>query len=309
MNWRQIIALWRKESLIMKTRLMISVTIFVFLVGVSAAATSPDDVLKLWKQNYGKFDSVPLEISYTDRLVEASSTVDPNFANRWVYSVKSQRIQQGDKFFATVLTQRSPSKEPVTTETSYDGIAQRVYRPFEKRGIIFSGRDTSGIGTNILKNYLLANPPYPIEQMLSESVQDPNYSLSVCEPNTLNGVDCEGFKLNWLKVGRIKPDFELWVAVDKGMLPMLFKMTDGLGNVVLEIEVLETAESKGLWYPKKAKSSINDGRGAQVLKYEIVVNNFVLNPEIDPNIFKMKFPVGTTVVDDRIKESYEVGLD
>ncbi len=291
----------------MKTKLIISMLVFVFLVGVSTAVTSPDDVLKLWKQNYGKFDSVPLEISYTDRLIEASSTVDPNFAKRKPCLAKNHRIQQGDKFFATELVQRSPSKEPVTTETSYDGIAQRVYRSSLKRGTIFSGRSKSGIGDNFLKNYLLANPPFPIEQMLSKSEQDPNYSLSVCDPNTLNGVACEGFKL--FRVGRTIPEVELWVASDKGMLPMLFKRFDSVGNVVVKVEVLEIAQSKGLWYPKKAKRSINLGRGAQVFIYETVVDKFVLNPEVDPNIFKLEFPTGTRVVDMRIKESYQIGVE
>jgi len=297
----------RKEGLIMKTKLIISMLVFAFLVGVSTAVTSPDNVLKLWKLNYGKIDSVPLEISYTERLIEASSTIDPNYAENKPYLIKIHRIQQGHKFFATILTQRNPSEEPVTTETSYDGISQRVYRPSLKEGIIFSGRSGSNIEANSLKNYLLANPPYPIEQMFSGSEQDPNYSLSVCDPNTLNGVTCEGFKL--LKVGWTTPKFELWVAPDKGMLPMIFKRFNWSGDLILKLEVFEVGQSKGLWYPKKAKMSINLGRGAQVLIYEIVVDKFVLNPEVDPNIFKMKFSVGTTVLDYRIKESYEVGLD
>lgn len=289
----------------MKTKLIISMLVFLFLAGMSTAATSPDEVLKLWKQNYGEFDSVPLEISYTDRLIEASSTVDPNFEKGKPYSIKSHRIQQGDKFFDTILAQRSPSEEPIATETSYDGIAQRVYRPSLKEGIIFSGR-RKGIEVNLLKNYLLAEPPFPIEQMLSKPKQDPNYFLSACDPNTLNGVACEGFKL--FRVGETTPEFELWVASDKGMLPILFKRFDSVA-VDIKIEVLEIAESKGLWYPKKAKRSINLGRGAQVLKYETIVDKFVFDPEIDPNIFKLEFPSGTRVDDDRIKESYKVGLD
>lgn len=295
-----------KEGLIMKTRLIISVIVFVFLVGMSAAATSPDDVLKLWKLNYGKIDSVPLEISYTDRLIEASSTIDPNF--NMPYLVKSYRIQQGDKFFATVIMQRNPSEEPFTTETSYDGISQRLYRPSLKEGIIFSGRSKSGIENNLVKNYLLANPPYPIEEMFSESEQDPNCSLFVCDPKTLNGVACEGFKL--LKVGWTTPKVELWIASDKGMLPILFKRYDyWTGDLMLKLEVLEIAQNKGLWYPKKAKLSINQARGVKKLVYETVVDKFVLNPEIDPNIFKLEFPLGTTVIDLRIKETYQIGVE
>ena len=291
----------------MKTKLTISAIIFAFLVGVSTAATSPDDVLKLWKQNYGKIDSVPLEISYTERLIEASSTIDPNFAEKKPYLIKIHLIQQGDKFFATEIIQRNPSEEPFTTETSYDGISERLYRPSLKEGIIFSGRSKRGSGPNLVKNYLLANPPYPIEEMFSESEQDPNCSLFVCEPKTLNGVACEGFKL--LRVGWTTPEVELWVASDKGMLPILFKRFDWLGDLILKNEVIEIAQNKGLWYPKKAKRSINLARGVKKYVIETVVDKFVLNPEIDPNIFKLEFPPGTRVVDDRIKESYEVGLD
>ncbi len=292
----------------MKTKLTISAIIFALLVGVSTAAVSPDDVLELWKQNYGKIDSVPLEISYTDRLIEASSIIDPNYAENKPYLIKIHRIQQGDKFFATEIIQRNPSEEPLTTEVSYDGISERLYRPSLKEGFIFSGRSKRGSGPNLVKNYLLANPPYPIEEMFSESEQDPNCSLFVCEPKTLNGVACEGFKL--LKVGWTTPKVELWVAPDKGMLPILFKRYDyWLGDLILKLEVLEIAQSKGLWYPKKAKISVNLARGVKQYVYETVVDKFVLNPEIDPNIFKLEFPPGTTVVDDRIKESYEVGLD
>jgi len=292
----------------MKTKLTISAIIFVLLVGVSTAATSPDDVLKLWKQNYGNFDSVPLEISCTDRLIEASSIIDPNYAENKPYLIKIHRIQQGDKLFATEIIQRNPSEEPFTTETSYDGISERLYRPSLKEGIIFSGRSKSGRGANLVKNYLLAYPSYPIEEMFSEAEQDPNCSLFVCEPKTLNGVACEGFKL--LKVGWTTPKVELWVAPDKGMLPILFKRYDyWTGDLMLKIEVLEIAQSKGLWYPKKAKLSFNQARGVKKFVIETVVDKFVLNPEIDPNIFKLEFPPGTRVVDVRIKESYEVGLD
>ena len=98
----------------MKVKLIISFTVVLFLAGISTAAPSPNDVLKLWRQNYGKIDSTPLEISCTDRLIEVSSTKDPNIAKRYPYLVGCHRIQKDGKFFTTEIMQKSPSKEPVT---------------------------------------------------------------------------------------------------------------------------------------------------------------------------------------------------
>jgi hypothetical protein len=283
----------------MKTRSAISMLIVVFLLAVSTSATSPDDVLNLWKKNYGNIDSLALDISYADCLVKVS---DPNRAKKSTYLIKNHRLQQGDKFFATIITQRTPSEEPFTTQTSYDGKVQKIYHPAKKEGNIVA-RDQSNFEWNALKNYLLATPGTPlIEQVLTKPREDQNYKLSECGPNTLNGVACEGFKL--FKDGEKFPKYELWVAADKGMLPMLFKQFGRTGKVFMEMEVLETEQSKGLWYPKKARNSVNGD--SEEFVHEIVVDKFVLNPEIDPNIFNLMFPSGTKVIDGVKREFYTV---
>jgi hypothetical protein len=293
-----------------RTTLIVIMIIMVFITAASSSVTS-EEVLAGWKQNYASLDS--MEIALTERYVKAHSDRDPNFAKKFPSSLKQNWIQKANKFNSSLLVYKEAVEEPITiTKASYDGIEQRVYRQREKKGIIIpgkpKGRGGPGHEVTSFSNYILVgawDTLSPIEKMFNRAKQDPNYHLSTLDANTINGVACEGFRLS--RIGETVAVSELWVAVDKGMLPIRYSKFDLQGNVTELIEALEVADSNGFWYPKRAQKGVKSG-GIEI-KCEMVVNKFVLYPVVDPNIFKLDFPMGTTVLDTGIKERYKIGLE
>ena len=99
----------------MKTKFKLTICLLLIvcmlLVGVTTAATSPNDVIRLWKENCALMDSNPYKISCTNTLIY----IDPNKnQNQYVNASILDLTQQEDKFFAIVSTKRFASDEFVT---------------------------------------------------------------------------------------------------------------------------------------------------------------------------------------------------
>ena len=77
----------------MKSISMVFVLVLLSINGLSLAGIDPNEFFKVWKDSYGKFDSLPLEISCKQVLTEISSTVDPIYAEKKPYSVEIHKIQ------------------------------------------------------------------------------------------------------------------------------------------------------------------------------------------------------------------------
>jgi len=119
-------------------------------------------------------------------------------------------------------------------------------------------------------------------------------------------VECIGFKRHFPPVpdGKIFTA-EVWLAVDKGMLPVKF-VADLDGVVEQTLDVHEIIELDGYFYPKKARTKQTRRRkdAASIKEYTLI--NFKRNPVHDCEIFDMKLAPGTRVSDKRINEEYTI---
>jgi len=282
--------------------------VLIFLFSPRSLSVTPDEVLEKWSKNYAPLDSV--EFVCTEKYVEVFSSIDPNLARKLPRYVTESRIQQGGKYKSTKTIYPNNENEPSIEEASFDGIEQRIYRNIGKIGEINQGQEQyrSNYEKSIIENYLLMGDKKhesPLVRMLKKPARDPNYYLIECGQSVVNGVNCHGFKL--FRSGKDSPVSELWVSVDKGMLPVKHLKFNAIGNLSEYTETLEAAESNGLWYPQKARKGVKGLM--KKITIELIMEKFIHNPSIDPNIFRLEFPIGTKVIDWRIKESYKVGID
>ena len=282
---------------------------------------SVQDILSGWQSNYGALKS--MKVSYFEKIVSATpSPADPNIVRtflKWNYRVE---VEQGSKFrMRYSAVEEGFANIKGVGETSFDGIHQRLYYPAEKEASIYAG--VAKKHTNLLKRYLLSEPYIErpgveskdsvFSKAVSRGLTDPNLTISVRPAlEEISGQMCHVLEI--VKKGEKQNKMDIiWVAHEKGMLPIKRQQFNSKGAITLEMEVeqIAFAEAKddGLWYPKKAFRVINLPEYIGVVKYEFEVFNFVPNIEVDPNTFQLDFPNGTHVFDTELAVDYIVGVE
>ena len=287
---------------------------------------SVQDILSGWQNNYGELKS--MKVSYSEEIVSAEpSQRDPNITNNLVKWTYLEKVEEGKKFRVKSSAARvkpSVSEQSFADinsieEMTFDGIHQRRYFPAQKTGQIYAGLTYRDAGTdNRLKHYLLADPYTPLvegedsvfSKTIKKGLTDPNLTISVRPVlEQISGQMCHVVKI-FRKDEITAADF-IWVAHERGMLPMKFQES-GLGRIVHEITVEQVdfakTENGGLWFPKKAFEVWNLPESLGVIKYELNVLEFVPNIKVNPNTFQLDFPNGTQVGDTELGLSYTVGV-
>jgi hypothetical protein len=281
---------------------------------------SVQDILSIWQSNYSSMKS--MKVSYVDNVVAAEpSKRDPNFANRLIKWVHVERIEEGKKFrMRSSKTKEGFADINKIEESTYDGVNQKRYFPVKKMGQVFGSISDKG-EINRMRQILLSDPYIERsgvesdESVFSKTVKkglyDSNYVISV-RPNLeeVSGQMCHVLEL--VTNDEIKDKAAIiWVAHEKGMLPMKFQYLSR-GIVSKEILVVEIdfakSENGGLWFPKKAFEISNNPESIGFIKQEFNVLEFVPNIKTDPNTFKLDFPSGTYVGDAELGINYTVGV-
>jgi hypothetical protein len=315
---------------------MMIATIFVFVsTGVAQEAKSffsVQDILSGWQSNYGALKS--MKVSYSEEVISAEPPMnDPNMVNRMVKWVYVEKTEEGRKFRAKSAVARV---KPLTAEKSFDdinsveemtfdGMHQGRYSPAGKKGQIFAGsllRNASTI--NRFKVYLLSNPYLEnsgveseesvFSHTIKEGLYDPNYTISV-RPylEEVAGQMCHVLVLEHIKKDKTKAKVAIiWVAHEKGMLPVKYQEFGTETRIAYEIAVEEVGfaetENGGLWYPKRAFNFWNIPETLGIIKQELNVLEFVPNIKTDANTFQITFPNGTQVTDTEVGINYTVGV-
>jgi hypothetical protein len=282
---------------------------------------SVQDILSAWQGNYGALKS--MKVSYFEKIVSATpSPADPNIVRTFLKWNYVERVEQGSKFRVRYsATEEGFADIEGVGEMSFDGIHQRLYYPAQKEGSIYAG--VAKEHTNILKRYLLSEPYLErprveskdsiFSKTVSRGLTNPNLTISVRPVlEEISGQMCHVLELVKKGEKQIKADI-IWVAHEKGMLPIKRQEFDSKGAITLEMEVEQIAFTKtkdgGLWYPKKAFRVINLPEYIGVVKYEFEVFNFVPNIMVDPNTFQLDFPNGTHVFDTESAVDYIAGVE
>lgn len=320
-----------KEGLAMKTKIKFSLVItmtFIFAINGAGQETksflSVQDILSGWQSNYGTLNS--MKVCYSQKIVSAEpSLTDPNITKSLGKYSKVERTEEGRKFISrfTVSEEKGFTDTNSVVETMFDGIHQKTYTPEIKQGQIFAGlAHKSPDSSNRLKHYLLSEPIVQagIETEESEfagrikdALSDPNLTISVRpDLEEVSGQMCHVLDIEYFKKDKTKgKGSTIWVAHEKGMLPMKFQEF-GIDTMWHEMAVEQIdfakTENGGLWYPKKAYDLYNEPLSIGVIKYEFNVYEFVPGFKAEPNTFGLDFPNGTQVVDTELGISYTVGV-
>lgn len=305
----------------MKMVYLISIILFGCFPVVYAqqnAFLTSEEILSEWEKNYSSIPS--LEVEFIERVLSAVPLreEDQERMQGIPKYEKFHRIEQQGKFYCSYTHPlRDDPNKFMLTNFSFDGIEFRVCKPDDKSGLIYqqvykhSPANSNKIGEYLLSASDSSGVQY-FKQLFESSEIIEDRILNV-RPflEEVNGQKCHVVELSD-EEGVIY--IIIWVAHEKGMLPMKYQDYGYEGKEIqFGFEVLEIAlgssEKSSLWYPKKAQRVMNLPSIGGKVTFEIEVSKFIPNPAIDPNIFKLEFPVGTTVMDDRIKESYKVGID
>jgi hypothetical protein len=308
-----------------KIKYALTATIIFILAGLSRGQEtksflSIQDILSVWQNNYGKLNS--MKVSYSEHLVSYQPPSDSNIRlTEWTFE---QRTEEGKKFYL-----RSSHSENgfgdinSIEEVTFDGIHQRDYLPARKIGQIHQGLFKQNPRTNNrFKRYLLsdADPAQRgIESQETEFVgtinsglTDPNLMISI-RPNLeeIAGQMCHVIEVFRKDTPKDKAAHIIWVAHEKGMLPMMNQQLGPMGIIheitVEQIEFAKT-QSGGLWYPKKGYEYVNASKSVGIMKYEFNVYEFVPGIKTDVNNFRLDFPNGTHIFDNELGIDYTVGV-
>ena len=291
---------------------------------------SVQDILSGWQSNYGALKS--MKVSYSEEVISAEPPInDPNMVNRMVKWVYVEKTEEGKKFRAkSAVAQAKPltvekSLDDINSveEMTFDGIHQRRYSSARKIGQIYAGPFLSNASTtNRLKNYMMLNryneqPGAENEEpvfsrIIKKGLSDPNLTLFIRpDLEQISGQSCHVIELFRKDTPKDKAANIIWVAHEKGMLPMKFQEIF-FGAILHEITIEQIdfakTENGGLWYPKKAYEFWNRPQSLGVTKQEFNVLEFVPDIKTDPNTFYLTFSNGTQVTDTEVGINYTVGV-
>jgi hypothetical protein len=239
------------------------------------------------------------------------------------------RVQDGNCFFVR-YTNAQGSPADVNSGNlgvmSFDGRFRKQYEPWSNRGDIFLGltgampefeNPVQGyMGGLLTKMEGIAIPPslpqdHPSRRVVEQFKQEypdgvpgltflfmlyqANGNLRVLpELESIRGTWCHVVEMEDLKP---KSCTRYWFAHDKGMLPVKHIWEDEGGNYsrMEFLEVASVSTSRGrFWYPKIATREFK--HDADVVKYELKVDEFIPHIEVAPETFDVDFPDGTKVL-------------
>jgi len=266
---------------------------FIVILGSVTFGLDAFDAIKQWRQNYGDLNSI--EVQCVRTVVKAEPNDHPLARN--LPPLTEISIIRKDKMFRSTAFLSWLSGKTISTEASYDGLTRRFYTKELKEGTIDEQTPDptwQGYKFSYIDEYVGSIFVPEFERFAKTG----NFEI-VSDSKQIKGFDCIGYRLMFKE----EIVFEIWFAKDKGMLPILYHNP---GPDSERYEILEVAQENGTWYPKKARQSFTNNDA--YFEFQLDINKFVLDPTTDASTFSLDFPSGTEVYDERIRESYEVGV-
>ena len=299
----------------------IIILLVMFLFSQIALAITPEEAYQQWKVNYDSNSITCFEAEYCIDNIELLHADQHEYVIDYV-----KQLVKGDKFYKEenghVDSWEHEGKVipeyNFSWKTSSDGVTHKALHL--KSFAIFS--DASSFET-------LKRDSYCAEVLLLDEISEEAYTIRRLTDFELEkkygsaygqgielgvkiikigseDVECIGFKRHFSPFpdGKIFTA-EVWLAVDKGMLPVKF-VADLDGVVEQTLDVHEIIELDGYFYPKKARTKQTRRRkdAASIKEYTLI--NFKRDPLHDCEIFDMKLAPGTRVFDKRINEEYTI---
>jgi hypothetical protein len=277
------------------------------------AFLSLDNLREGWESTYGSIGS--MKVTYCQRLIDfRPSPGEPN-APAPVRLMHVRRLEQGPRYYLTQSrSEQGFSRREDLLSYAFDGERSTSYVGARRDGEIRLGlQDAAAPLTNHLKQYLLLdgmrfrNRDEDIPVFRHYSSQKNARVLPDLE--TVAGVPCHVIEIEGTK-GNVK----IWIAHEKGFLPLQFERTvgDPEHGYIFErrsVQALARAETDtgAFWYPAKARRFLRDHTGQESTN-EITVSAFVPNVPVTKEDFRIAFPSGTRMIDNIAGMLYRVGV-
>lgn len=298
---------------------------------ITSASETPESfldaqaILEGWESNYGGIRS--MQVSYTERVLEAKpSATDPNSLDTLLKVQHVERVEEGKRYHIRYsIAEDGFAKPENLMEHAFDGMTTMEYWGMEKSGTVQSGLTGRSVETiDIVKQYMLLNTIRSTKYQEEYPDGIPMFSLQLkfgilnsvvtVRPNLepVAGQLCHVIEIIE-KNERANNEAKIWVAHEKGMLPLKYQRYKD-DRIVEEIEVEQIGfartDSSGIWYPLKAyRTAVIHWKDKGTVKYELTTHAFVPNVKVDENTFRFDFPNGTRVFDMILGLRYTVGVE
>jgi len=301
--------------------ILLTFTVMLFQNPLTFCNYDANAIFLEWQKNYGSINY--MEFEFTDRITNVVQQEGRNISPLWdTLTIHTKQSSNGKYSSEYSKTRMNVSGESKTTKEMvvFDGIDQYVFTLSDgecNRVVINDKHLEKGLNLyNELVFYFLTEkvgypqPPNPPKQINYLELMFPlivplDRLIIRAEIEFVSGESC--IVVDLLNLPKSKIIQTVWFAKDAGMLPMKYIWYDEKGGFLEKMEVLEVADSNGVWYPKKGRRTQNYRTQYKSITHEINVTKFVANPAFDENDFKVTISPETIVHDSRIKESYLVG--
>jgi hypothetical protein len=268
---------------------------------------SAEELLDLYENMYSKIHNV--HVYYTHILEEIKN--ESGQMPPYVRFETTETIEEGacEKYYARwTLDPNGFDKPENFSEEAFNGSCTMQYGHETKTGRISPGRTQLAVEQmSMLWAYMLLNrPPLPDqpEKPLIRILFSPKSSVRP-QLEQVNGLWCHVIDAPYT----VKPWATVWLAVDKGGLPIKFENNEGLGKYLWRINVTKVGsvetETGTVWYPEEATKERIDRDGYR--QYSFKVKALEVNVKTSPDTFKLSFPPGTEVIDEVAGLYYTTG--
>lgn len=302
------------ENPLFRLWLALSVCLTTGSAAAQTAFLGIDHIREGWESTYGSLGS--MKVVYCERLVTFKPPPDDPNALVPVRVMHVERLEQHERYhLKTSMAEEGFSRREDTLWHAFDGEASTGYVGAHNIGHVKRGMTTHSYPvTNSLKRHLLLDPMRFRNRDEDVSVFRHYVGSSIAkvlpELEPVAGVPCHVVEI---RRDGDKAGVKIWVAHDRGFLPLKFERISGDSvngytleqRVVQEIAMAE-AETGTFWYPTKARRFLRQRSGEEGVN-EINVSEFVPNAPVTKDAFRVAFPPGAQVYDQIAGASYRVG--
>ncbi len=288
--------------------------IFLF-ISISSLAAEPsrqsylsaEELLDLYENMYSKIHNWHVLYTNVIEKIENKSGQMPSY----VRFDTTETIEEGacKKYYVRWTHNPNGFVDPKrVAEKAFNGSVTMQYSPSVKFGRITPERtELAGENLCMLWFYMLLDRPQPPLHPDRTRLQLYFSDKSTIRPQLeqVSGEWCHVVDAPYT----VKPWATVWLAADKGGLPMKFEKHEGVGGyfrriITKKVGSVETDTGK-IWYPERATNDIKDRDG--YILYRFHVESLKVNIETTPETFKLSFPPGTEIVDEGAGIYYTIG--
>jgi hypothetical protein len=272
------------------------------------AHPSAEELLELYKNTYSKIHNV--HVYYTNILEDIKKNESGQMPPYVRFNTKETIEEEACEKYYTRWT-HDPNgfiDTAFITEEAFDGSITMQYGPETKTGRITPGRTgVPGEKMCLLWGYMLLNRPLPHEQPNKPLIRYIfTYESSVRqELEKVNGHWCHVIDATYT----VTPWATVWLAVDKGGLPIKYEKHESIKGYATRINVVKVGstetETGTIWYPEEATKEAIDRDGYRFYRFN--VKSLKVNIETSPETFKVSFPPGTEIADEVAGLFYTTG--